>query len=40
MDKLDPNQIQSMNVWKGPKAVEKYGKKAQDGVIEITTKNQ
>jgi len=40
MDKLDPDQIESINVWKGEKAVEKYGKKAQDGVVEITTKKQ
>ena len=40
MDKLDPDQIESINVWKGDKAVEKYGKKAADGVIEITTKKQ
>ena len=35
---LDPNQIASMNVLKGTAAVKKYGKKAKDGVIEITTK--
>jgi hypothetical protein len=40
MDKLNPDQIESINVWKGDKAVEKYGKKAEDGVIEITTKKQ
>jgi TonB-dependent SusC/RagA subfamily outer membrane receptor len=40
MDKLDPDQIESINVLKGDKALEKYGKKAADGVIEITTKNQ
>ena len=38
MDNLDPDQIKSINVIKGDKAVEKYGKKAADGVIEITTK--
>jgi hypothetical protein len=37
---LDPDQIATINVWKGPKAVEKYGKKAADGVVEITTKKQ
>ena len=40
MDKLNPDQIESIHVWKGDKAMEKYGKKAQDGVIEITTKKQ
>ena len=35
---LDPNQIASMNVLKGTAAVKKYGKKAKDGVIEISTK--
>ncbi|MFZ9004599.1 MAG: M56 family metallopeptidase [Robiginitalea sp.] len=37
---LDPEQIKTISVWKGPEAVEKYGKKAADGVIEITTKKQ
>ncbi len=37
---LDPDQIATINVWKGPKAVEKYGKKAADGVVEITTKKE
>ncbi|WP_375325114.1 M56 family metallopeptidase [Flagellimonas sp. GZD32] len=36
--KLDPSDIKSMNVFKGDKAIDKYGKKAKDGVIEITTK--
>ena len=40
MNALDPDQIQSINVRKGDKAVEEYGKKAADGVIEITTKKQ
>jgi hypothetical protein len=38
MDELGPDQIESINVLKGEKAVEKHGKKAKDGVIEITTK--
>lgn len=38
LKKLSPNGIESINVLKGDKAVEKYGKKAKDGVIEITTK--
>ena len=40
MNKLDPDQIESINVLKGDKAVEKYGKKAENGAIEITTKKQ
>ena len=36
--KLSPSDIESMKVLKGNKAVEKYGKKAKNGVIEITTK--
>jgi len=38
MKALSPKDIESVNVWKGDKAVEKYGKKAKDGVVEITTK--
>ena len=38
MEKLDPDKIESMNVIKGEQAFQKYGKKAKDGVIEITTK--
>ncbi|WP_297762050.1 M56 family metallopeptidase [uncultured Muriicola sp.] len=35
---LSPKDIATVNVWKGDKAIEKYGKKAKDGVVEITTK--
>ena len=38
MDKLDSNDIASVNVYKGEKAVKKYGEKAKDGVVVITTK--
>ncbi|WP_445384428.1 M56 family metallopeptidase [Robiginitalea sp. IMCC44478] len=38
MNQLDPSEIKTINVWKGDKATEKYGKKAKEGVIEITTK--
>ena len=38
MEQLDPSEIETINVWKGEKAVEKYGKKAKEGVVEITTK--
>jgi hypothetical protein len=34
---LNPNNIDSVNVLKGDKAIKKYGDKAKDGVIEITT---
>jgi len=37
---VSPNKIESINVYKGDKAVEKYGKKAKDGVIEIKTKKE
>ena len=36
--KMAPDTIESINILKGESAVEKYGKKAKDGVIEITTK--
>ncbi len=35
---IAPEKIQSMNVIKGEAAIEKYGEKAKNGVIEITTK--
>jgi len=35
---IDPDEIESMNVIKDKSAIEKYGKKAKHGVIEITTK--
>ena len=38
MEALDPNNIDKVEVLKGDKATEKYGKKAKDGVILITTK--
>ncbi|WP_445381590.1 M56 family metallopeptidase [Robiginitalea sp. IMCC43444] len=38
MNQLDPSEIKTINVWKGDKATEKYGNKAKEGVIEITTK--
>lgn len=36
---LKPNDIAHINVLKGKAAIEKYGKKAKDGVIEIHTKD-
>lgn len=38
LDKLNPDEIELMSVLKGEKATEKYGAKAINGVIEITTK--
>ena len=38
LKKLSHDKIETINVWKGDKAVEKYGDKAIDGVIEIKTK--
>ncbi|WP_418499274.1 M56 family metallopeptidase [Flagellimonas sp.] len=38
VQKISPKDIKSMNVLKGEMAIEKYGKKAKDGVVEITTK--
>ncbi len=37
-ESIDHNNIQSINIIKGPKAIEKYGKKASSGVVEITLK--
>ncbi|WP_228235311.1 M56 family metallopeptidase [Allomuricauda sp. M10] len=36
--KLSPDTIKSMEVFKGDEAIKKYGKKAKDGVVVITTK--
>jgi len=36
--KLDPKSIKSINVLKGQKATQKYGKKGENGAIEIKTK--
>lgn len=40
MEKLDQNTMGTIEVLKGDKAVEKYGEKAKDGVILITTKKE
>ena len=37
LKELDPKTIQSMNVLKGEAAVKKYGSKAKEGAIEITS---
>ena len=40
INKVDPKTIESMHVLKDKSAIEKYGEKAKDGVILITTKKQ
>jgi hypothetical protein len=40
MKKLDTDTIESMNVFKGDKAIEKYGENGKDGVISIITKEK
>lgn len=40
IEDIDPKTIQSMKVWKDEKAIEKYGAKGKNGVVEITTKNK
>ncbi|RZT95861.1 TonB-dependent SusC/RagA subfamily outer membrane receptor [Ancylomarina subtilis] len=37
---IDPNNIESINVLKDDLAIDKYGKKAKHGVIEIVTKRE
>lgn len=38
LKKIDKHDIESVNVYKGKTAIEKYGEKAKNGVIEITLK--
>jgi TonB-dependent SusC/RagA subfamily outer membrane receptor len=38
MNKISPNNIQSINVLKGESAKAKYAEKGANGVVEITTK--
>ena len=40
LNTLNPNDIQSISVWKDEKATGKYGEKAKYGVIDIVTKNK
>ena len=40
MNEMSPNDIQSINVLKGANAKDKYGAKAEHGVIEITSKKK
>ncbi|WP_430813094.1 TonB family protein [Carboxylicivirga sp. RSCT41] len=39
LEDISPDDIASMNVLKGESATNKYGEKAKDGAVEITTKN-
>ncbi len=39
LNDISPDEIATMNVLKGDAATKKYGEKAKDGVIEITTKS-
>lgn len=38
LNEINPNTIESINVLKGEKAIEKYAEKGTNGVVEITTK--
>ena len=38
MDDIDPEDVEKIEVLKGDKAIEKYGQKAKDGVVLITTR--
>ena len=40
LEGLDPGRIENMSILKDASAVEKYGRKARNGVIEITTKKK
>jgi hypothetical protein len=39
LSKVNTDDIESMNVYKGEAAIEKFGKDAKDGAIEISTKS-
>ncbi|WP_165870273.1 M56 family metallopeptidase [Albibacterium bauzanense] len=38
LNKVDPEDIESMNVYKGESTLKKFGEEGKDGAIEITTK--
>ncbi len=38
LSKLSPDDIATINVYKGKKAIKKYGRKAKNGVVAVTTK--
>lgn len=37
---IPPDDIESINIWKGEEAIKKYGDKGKNGVIEITMKKK
>ncbi|WP_424494843.1 M56 family metallopeptidase [Salinimicrobium sp. GXAS 041] len=39
LDQLDPEKMKHLNVLKGENATKKYGKKAENGVLEVTLKS-
>ena len=39
MEDLSPDDIETINVWKGDAAVERFGERGRSGVIEIQTKS-
>ncbi len=40
LESINPDDIESMNIVKGDKAIEKYGTAGEHGVVEITMKNE
>lgn len=40
MHQINPNSIESVNVWKGKDAVQRFGKEGANGVIDIKLKKQ
>ena len=40
VNSIDPNKIKKLNILKGESAIEKYGKRAKNGVIEIDLKSK
>lgn len=40
LKRIDPSTVKSVNIIKGKAATDKYGKDAEDGVIEVETKQQ
>lgn len=39
LNEINPNNIESISVWKDQSAIAKYGKKGKNGVVEIITKS-
>lgn len=40
LESMNPNDVESMNVLKGIRATDKYGDKAREGAIEVSTKKK